>query len=48
MSEAKEVLKMWVNTINNFPKMKTLIIHKGEFDILKELLKELEGEKVIK
>lgn len=43
MSSAIEILKMWVKTIDNFPNCKELRIQKGEFDTLRELLKELEG-----
>ena len=42
MSDAIEVLRMWVKTINDFPNCKELRIQKREFDTLKEILKELE------
>ena len=41
MSNAKRVLEMWVKTINDFPNIKKLEICEGEFDTLRELLKEL-------
>lgn len=43
---AIEVLKMWVKTIDTFPNCKELRIQKGEFDTLREILKQLEKGKV--